>query len=476
MAEQSGISNKDFQATYKYLNSKSEFSHKLHEPSEELFDILGGIRILVVGAGGLGCEILKDLACIGFKNIDIIDMDTIDLSNLNRQFLFKMSDIGKPKAVVAVESINERIEGNFIAHFCSVQEKELNFYKNFDAIIAGLDSIEARRYVNAVVHKLLEYDENNKLDITSQIPLIDGGSEGFKGHCRIVIPGDKNIACLDCNLDLYPPQVNFPLCTIANTPRLPEHCVEYTKIVSWENLKPFGEETSLNCDNVEHVNWIFEQAKKRSDAFNIKGVTYRLTLGVIKNIIPAVATTNAVIAAMAVNECFKLVTFCHKSIINDEESDSMNEEDEEDETDEFDELAGKNTNILFNQADSVYTFKFPTSKNENCLVCSKNTLKISKIILKKASENTISELIEKINEKFLFNNISVSFENGKIIYSGNLKFTEENLEKKCKEVFGDMLVERKQGIEKEMQKTESIILLVSSKSLTNSVKVEVIFE
>ena len=85
----------------KLLERRGPLTPPSYSPSPDILPfILENIKILVIGAGGLGCELLKNLGMMGFRNIDVIDMDTIDLSNLNRQFLFRQSDVGKFKAQV----------------------------------------------------------------------------------------------------------------------------------------------------------------------------------------------------------------------------------------------------------------------------------------------------------------------------------------------------------------------------------------
>ncbi|WAR24989.1 UBA3-like protein [Mya arenaria] len=327
----------------KFLERTGPFAHPDFEPSSETLTFLQEVcKLLIIGAGGLGCELLKDLALIGFKNIDIIDMDTIDVSNLNRQFLFRPKDVGRAKAEVAAEFINNRIPGcNVTPHYAKIQDYDESFYRNFHIIVCGLDSIVARRWINGMLVSMLQYEEG-ELDQSSIVPMVDGGTEGFKGNARVVLPGMS--ACIECTLDLYPPQVNFPLCTIAHTPRLPEHCIEYVRILLWPKEEPFGVGVAIDGDEPLHIRWIMEKSQERADEFSIPGINYRLTQGVVKRIIPAVASTNAVIAAACSTEVFKLATSCCMPL---------------------------NNYMNFNDTEGIYTYTFEAEKKEDCMACSK---------------------------------------------------------------------------------------------------------
>lgn len=119
---------------------------------------------------------------------------------------------------------------------------------------------------------------------------------------------------------MFTPKMAFPICTIANTPRLPEHCIEWASVLQWPKIHPrmhclcvplcrcllgvthhtlFFADTKLDHDSPQHVQWLYETASARAEEFKIKGVTYALTQGVVKNIIPAIAATNAIVAGVS---------------------------------------------------------------------------------------------------------------------------------------------------------------------------------
>lgn len=283
------------------------------EPAAEFLPFLRtSARVLVVGAGGLGCELLKDLALTGFGNLDVIDMDTIDVSNLNRQFLFRMEDVGRPKSVVAAARVAERVAGVTVTpHVGRIEDKPLEWYSDFHIIVLGLDSLEARRFMNAVACSFLSYTPDGTPDLATVKPIIDGGTEGFKGHARVILPGVT--PCFECTLWLFPPQVTFPLCTLAETPRSPAHCVEWAHLLEWGRARP-GEE--FDADNEEHMAWVHDQALRRAAQHGIEGVTPAFTAGVVKNIVPAIASTNAIIAAACALEAFKIATLAAPGLDN----------------------------------------------------------------------------------------------------------------------------------------------------------------
>jgi ubiquitin-like 1-activating enzyme E1 B len=130
----------------------------------------------MVGAGGIGCELLKNLVLTGFGEIHIVDLDTIDLSNLNRQFLFRNEHIKKSKALVAKESAgrfnpNVKIE----AYHDNIKDPKFNvaWFRDFRIVFNALDNLEARRHVN-------------KMCLAADVPLVESGTTGFNGQVQVI--------------------------------------------------------------------------------------------------------------------------------------------------------------------------------------------------------------------------------------------------------------------------------------------------
>jgi ubiquitin-activating enzyme E1 C len=376
-----------------------------HVPSET--NTLSGFKVLVVGAGGLGCEILKNLAMSNIPNVDVIDLDSIDVTNLNRQFLFRQKDVGSSKAQVAAKFINERCPWMKVTpHHGMIQDKDLNFYRSFNCIISGLDNVEARRWLNATVCSLVELDEDGDPDPETIIPIVVGGTVGFAGQARVILP--RITSCFECSLDSFPPQKTFPLCTVAETPRLPEHCIAYAFTIQWPTVFP---DKKLDSDSPDDMKWVYEKALIRSQKYDIEGVTYMLTMGVVKNIIPAVASTNAIVSAACVNETVKLLTFCSQTL---------------------------NTYMMFMGKSGVYSHTFVYEKKDNCPVCSATVRK-----MQVSPKMTLNELLQTLRDGDLrLQAPSVTAAtSGKTLYmqkpAALQKITKVNLDKKLNDLIED---------------------------------------
>jgi len=142
-------------------------------------------RCLVVGAGALGNEVVKGLVLSGVRNITIVDMDDIVLSNLNRCVFFRECDIKNGmKADILAMRVSELDRDAEITPM-NIKIQDLNDWNGFDIVMGCLDNISARLHVNAHAYH-------------HGIPYVDGGTDGMSGKVQVVLPGGP---CLQCAMN-----------------------------------------------------------------------------------------------------------------------------------------------------------------------------------------------------------------------------------------------------------------------------------
>jgi adenylyltransferase/sulfurtransferase len=158
-------------------------------------------KVLIVGAGGLGSPIAIYLTLAGVGTIGIVDFDTVDVTNLQRQILHFNDDIGRPKVVSATETLKAyNPEVNVIVHEEPITSvNAMGIIKDYDVIVNGADNFPARYLVNDAAY-------------LSNKPLVDGSILLFDGQATVYLPGQ---GCYRCLFPTPPPPGEVPSCAEA---------------------------------------------------------------------------------------------------------------------------------------------------------------------------------------------------------------------------------------------------------------------
>ncbi|MCJ1403687.1 hypothetical protein MMC11_006910 [Xylographa trunciseda] len=191
----------------------------------EFQDKISNTKEFLVGAGAIGCEMLKNWAMIGLASgprgkISVADMDTIEKSNLNRQFLFRPKDVGRMKsdaATEAVEAMNPDLKGKIVTLKDRVgpeTEHIFNetFWEGLDGVTNALDNVDARQYVD-------------RRCVFFRKPLLESGTLGTKGNTQVVLPSLTE----SYSSSQDPPEQSFPQCTLKSFPNKIEHTIAWAK-------------------------------------------------------------------------------------------------------------------------------------------------------------------------------------------------------------------------------------------------------
>jgi len=189
----------------------------IKEVGEEGQEKLKQARIFVAGAGGLGSPVSTYLVAAGVGVIRVVDRDSVELSNLNRQVLHWDEDIGRRKVDSATEKLkklNQEAEIEAIGE--TITEANISqLVAGFDLIVDAMDNLPTRYLLN-------------KVALEKNIPFFHGAVYGFQGRAMTIIPGET--ACLRCVYRGVIPEEKFPV--IGVTPAV-IGCIQATEVIKY---------------------------------------------------------------------------------------------------------------------------------------------------------------------------------------------------------------------------------------------------
>ncbi|SGZ53621.1 CIC11C00000002875 [Sungouiella intermedia] len=186
---------------------------------------IANLKVFLVGSGAIGCEMLKNWAMMGLGSgpngkIIVTDNDSIEKSNLNRQFLFRPKDVGGNKSEIAaraVQVMNPDLTGKIEAKLDKVGNDtedifDDSFWNQLDFVTNALDNVDARTYVD---RRCIFYKK----------PLLESGTLGTKGNTQVVIPNMTE----SYSSSHDPPEKSIPMCTLRSFPNKIDHTIAWAK-------------------------------------------------------------------------------------------------------------------------------------------------------------------------------------------------------------------------------------------------------
>jgi len=222
---------------------------------KEFQEKISNVTNFLVGSGAIGCEMLKNYAMIGLGtgpngHITVTDNDSIEKSNLNRQFLFRAKDVGKQKsdcAAAAVQAMNPDLEGKFTTMNDRIGPDsedifDENFWGGLDIVTNALDNVEARTYVD-------------RRCVFFMKPLLESGTLGTKGNTQVVLP--RITESYSSSQD--PPEQSFPMCTLRSFPNKIEHTIAWARDLFQSYFVGPPETVNLYLTQPDYINTTLKQ-------------------------------------------------------------------------------------------------------------------------------------------------------------------------------------------------------------------------